>query len=221
MTQARQPRLNELDLAASAQLAQLDPHLGRWIHKIGALKLPRRQKFSLVDALARAILSQQLNGKAAATITERLQHLASETLFSAGTLSRLSDAELRGVGVSCNKAKALKSLAEHALGGLLPDTRTLGKMCNQDIIDAITPVRGIGRWTVEMLLIFRLGRHDVLPADDFGVRRGAQIALALDAMPSAKLLSEIGMQKWAPQLSLATLYCWKIADLAKLPIEAK
>jgi len=220
VTQARMAKFNEVDLAAIAELALLDKRLGRWMLKIGPLKLPKRQKFSLVDALARSILSQQLNGKAAATITERLQNLASEAEFSAGTLSRLSDAELRGVGVSGNKAKALKSLAEHALGGLLPDARALGKMQNEDIIDAITPVRGIGRWTVEMLLIFRLGRHDVLPVDDFGVRRGAQIAHALEAMPSPKELSVIGLKKWQPHLSLAALYCWQIADLSKLAPEA-
>lgn len=213
-------KFGEADLAAIAELAQLDKRLGRWIHKVGPLKLPKRQKFSLVDALARSILYQQLNGKAAATITERLAHMAGEPEFSAGTLARLSDAELRGVGVSGNKAKALKSLAEHALGGLLPDTRALGKMSNEDIIDAITPVRGIGRWTVEMLLIFRLGRNNVLPVDDFGVRRGAQIAHTMEAMPSPKELNLIGLKKWQPHLSLATLYCWKIADLAKLPTEA-
>ena len=219
MTQARMAKFNDLDLEAVAALALLDKRLGRWIQKIGPLKLPKRQKFSLVDALARSILYQQLNGKAAATITERLQHLAGEAEFNAGTLSRLSDAELRGVGVSGNKAKALKSLAEHALGGLLPDARALGKMRNQDIIDAIIPVRGIGRWTVEMLLLFRLGRADVLPADDFGVKRGLQVAHALELMPTAKELSAIGMKKWQPHLSLATLYCWKIADLAKLQPE--
>jgi DNA-3-methyladenine glycosylase II len=215
MTQAKRAEFRPEQQHDIDALAKQDKKLGRWISKIGPIALPKKQRFSMVDALARSILYQQLNGKAAETIIERLSQLAGEKTFSAGTLARLSDAEFRSAGVSGNKTKALKSLAEHALGGLLPDVKALGKMRNDDIIAALTPVRGIGRWTVEMLLIFRLGRSDVLPVDDFGVRRGIQIAHGLAEMPAPKSLHALGEKKWAPHLTLASLYFWRIADLSK------
>jgi DNA-3-methyladenine glycosylase II len=212
LTQSNYARLSTPVAHAQLELARSDKKLGAWIDKIGPLALPKRQSFQLVDALARSILFQQLNGKAAETIVKRLEGLAQETVFSAGTLARLSEAEYRCVGVSANKAKALHSLADVAFSGGLPGPRQLLKLDNAQLIAALTPIRGIGAWTVQMLLLFRLGRPDVWPVDDFGVRKGVQIAHGMDEMPTPKLLSAMAQTHWSPHLSLAALYFWRVAD---------
>ena len=221
MTQAKYASIDLVVPAAVQALVQSDKKLKPWIEKIGALALPKRQPFALVDALARSILFQQLHGKAAETIVRRLEALAGETVFSAGALARLSAAEYRGVGVSGNKAKALHSLADVAFSGGLPGPRQLAKFDNSELIKMLTPIHGIGAWTVQMLLIFRMGRGDVWPVDDFGVRKGVQIAHKMLDMPTPKELVALAEKLWAPHLSLAALYFWRIADLSKLPKAAK
>lgn len=221
MTQAKYASIAQLVPESVQELGLSDKKLKPWIEKIGTLALPKRQSFELIDALARSILFQQLHGKAAETIIRRLEALAGETIFSAGTLARLSEAEYRGVGVSGNKAKALHSLANVAFSGGLPGPRQLAKLDNSEVIKMLTPIRGIGAWTVQMLLIFRLGRSDVWPIDDFGVRKGVQIAHNLAEMPSPKEMSALSETLWAPHLSLAALYFWRIADLNKVPKAAK
>ncbi len=216
MTQAKYASIDQVVPDCVQALVQSDKKLKPWIEKIGALALPKRQPFELVDALARSILFQQLHGKAAETIVRRLEALAGETVFSAGALARLSAAEYRGVGVSGNKAKALHSLADVAFSGGLPGPRQLTKLDNSELIKMLTPIRGIGAWTVQMLLIFRMGRPDVWPVDDFGVRKGVQIAHKMTEMPTPKALAALAEKLWAPNLSLAALYFWRIADLNKL-----
>ena len=221
MTQAKYASIDLVVPAAIQALVQSDKKLKPWIEQIGALALPKRQPFELVDALARSILFQQLHGKAAETIVRRLEALAGETVFSAGALARLSEAEYRGVGVSGNKAKALHSLANVAFSGGLPGPRQLAKLDNSELIKMLTPIRGIGAWTVQMLLIFRMGRGDVWPVDDFGVRKGVQIAHKMAEMPTPKELIALSEKLWTPHLSLAALYFWRIADLSKAPKIAK
>ncbi len=221
MTQAKYASIDEVVPDAVHALVQSDKKLKPWIEKIGALALPKRQPFELVDALARSILFQQLHGKAAETIVRRLEALAGETVFSAGALARLSAAEYRGVGVSGNKAKALHSLADVAFSGGLPGPRQLIKFDNSELIKMLTPIHGIGAWTVQMLLIFRMGRGDVWPVDDFGVRKGVQIAHKMAEMPTPKELAALSEKLWAPHFSLAALYFWRIADLSKPPKAAK
>ena len=221
MTQAKYASIDQLVPEAVQALVQSDKKLKPWIEQIGALALPKRQPFELVDALARSILFQQLHGKAAETIVRRLEALAGESVFSAGALARLSAAEYRGVGVSGNKAKALHSLADVAFSGGLPGPRQLAKLDNSELIKMLTPIRGIGAWTVQMLLIFRMGRSDVWPVDDFGVRKGVQIAHKMAEMPTPKELAALSEKLWAPHLSLAALYFWRIADLSKPPKAAK
>jgi len=221
MTQAKYASIDLVVPAAVQALVQSDKKLKPWIEKIGALALPKRQSFELVDALARSILFQQLHGKAAETIVRRLEALAGETVFSAGALARLSAAEYRGVGVSGNKAKALHSLADVAFSGGLPGPRQLAKLDNVELIKMLTPIRGVGPWTVQMLLIFRMGRGDVWPVDDFGVRKGVQIAHKMAEMPTPKELVALSEKLWAPHLSLAALYFWRIADLSRAPKTAK
>lgn len=200
--------------AAHAHLLKRDRKLARWMRRIGPLAPdPRwRKSFDPVDALARAILYQQLSGKAAATIVGRVEAAIDSTRFHCDTLGRIDDAALRACGVSGNKSLALRDLAAREARGEIPDLRRMSTMDNQAIIDALVPVRGIGRWTVEMMLMFRLGRPDVLPVDDLGIRKGAQFVDALEQMPTPKELATIG-ERWGPYRTYASLYLWKIADL--------
>ena len=170
--------------------------------------------FDVADALARAILYQQLSGKAAATIVGRVEQAMSEPRFHHRTLAQLSDAQLRACGVSGNKALALRDLARRERAGEIPDARSLQYLDNEAIIAALVPTRGIGRWTVEMMLMFRLGRPDVLPVDDLGVRQGAMLLDGLSEMPTPKALALRG-EVWAPFRTLASFYLWRIADFRK------
>ena len=172
-----------------------------------------RARFDPVDALARAILYQQLSGKAAATIVGRVEVAIGSTRLHADTLGRCDDATLRACGVSGNKLLALRDLAGREAAGEIPTLRRMAFMDEAAIVEALVPVRGIGRWTVEMMLMFRLGRPDVLPVDDLGIRRGAQRVDALDAPPTPKALAERGA-RWAPYRTYASLYLWRIADSA-------
>ena len=201
--------------AARDHLARRDRRLGAWMKRIGPIAPdPRwRKPFDPVDALARAILYQQLSGKAAATIVSRVEAAIASDRFHCDTLDRCDDAAIRACGVSGNKLLALRDLARREAAGEIPDLRRMSVMDNDAIIDALVPVRGIGRWTVEMMLMFRLGRPDVLPVDDLGIRKGAQAVDKADAMPTPKALAERG-ERWGPYRTYASLYLWRIADQA-------
>ncbi len=174
--------------AAFAHLARRDRALGAWMKRIGAIA-PQpgwRKPFDPVDALARAILFQQLSGKAASTIVARVKVAIGAQRLHADTLGRIDDAALRACGVSGNKALALRDLVRRESAGEIPSLRRLAFMEDNAIVDALVPVRGIGRWTVEMMLMFRLGRPDLLPIDDLGVRKGAQRVDKQEHMPTPK-----------------------------------
>lgn len=201
--------------AAFAHLARSDRKLGGWMRKLGPIAPdPRwRKAFDPVDALARAILYQQLSGKAAATIVGRVEAAIASDRFHCDTLARIDDAALRACGVSGNKALALRDLALRETRGEIPDLRRMSVLHQDDIVNALVPIRGIGRWTVEMMLMFRLGRPDVLPVDDLGIRKGAQVVDKSEAMPTPKALAERGA-RWGPYRTYASLYLWRIADAA-------
>lgn len=201
--------------AARAHLAKRDRRLGAWMKKIGPIDAdPRwRKPFDPVDALARAILYQQLSGKAAATIVGRVEAAIGSDRFHCDTLARCDDATIRACGVSGNKLLALRDLALRESHGEIPDLRRMSTLDNDAIVAALVPVRGIGRWTVEMMLMFRLGRADVLPVDDLGVRKGAQRVDAAEEMPTPKVLVERG-ERWGPYRTYASFYLWRIADFA-------
>lgn len=200
---------------AFVYLAKRDRKLGKWMEKIGPIEAdPRwRKPFDPVDALARAILYQQLSGKAAATIVGRVETAIGSDRFHCDTLARVDDPGLRACGVSGNKALALRDLALREERGEIPTLRQMSTMDEDAIIAALVPVRGIGRWTVEMMLMFRLGRPDVLPIDDLGIRKGAQLVDKLDEMPAPKVLAARG-EKWGPYRTYASLYLWRIVDAA-------
>ena len=201
--------------AARAHLAKQDRRLGAWMKKIGPIDAdPRwRRPFDPVDALARAILYQQLSGKAAATIVGRVEAAIGSDRFHCDTLARCDDATIRACGVSGNKLLALRDLAAREARGEIPDLRRMSTMDDDAIVAALVPVRGIGRWTVEMMLMFRLGRADVLPVDDLGVRKGAQRVDKAADMPTPKALVERG-ERWGPYRTYASFYLWRIADFA-------
>ncbi|MCH1908340.1 DNA-3-methyladenine glycosylase [Stenotrophomonas sp. Y6] len=198
-----------------AHLQRHDRRLARWIRRVGPLDAPPgwRRPFDPVDALARAIVFQQLSGKAAATIVGRVETAIGSQRLHAATLARIDDAGLRACGVSANKALALRDLARRELAGDIPSTRQMAWMHHEAIVEALLPIRGIGRWTVEMMLMFRLGRPDILPVDDLGVRKGAQRVDGGAGLPTPRELQARG-QCWGPYRTLASLYLWRIADMA-------
>jgi len=200
---------------ALAHLQRRDRRLAGWIRRIGPLEAPPgwRRPFDPVDALARAILFQQLSGKAASTIVGRVEAAIGSRRLHADTLARIDDAGLRACGVSGNKALALRDLARREQAGEIPSTRQMAWMHHEAIVEALVPVRGIGRWTVEMMLMFRLGRPDILPVDDLGIRKGAQRVDGSDTMPTPRELQARG-ERWGPYRTWASLYLWRIADLA-------
>ncbi|MEN1927781.1 DNA-3-methyladenine glycosylase 2 family protein [Luteimonas sp. MJ250] len=200
---------------AEAWLARRDRRLGTWIRRLGPIDPdPRwRRTFDPVDALARAILFQQLSGKAASTIVGRVEVAIGSARLHSDTLGRIDDATLRACGVSGNKALALRDLAAREARGEIPDLRRMSVMDADAIVAALVPIRGIGRWTVEMMLMFRLGRPDVLPVDDLGIRKGAQLVDRSDEMPKPRELAARG-ERWGPYRTHAALYLWRIADSA-------
>lgn len=200
-------------IAAARHLARQDRKLGAWMRRIGVIEPDHRWRkpFDPVDALARAILYQQLSGKAAATIVGRVEAAVDSSRLHAAALDTCDDAALRGCGVSGNKLLALRDLSEREARGEIPSLRKMAFMDNEAIIAALMPTRGIGRWTVEMLLMSRLGRADVLPVDDLGIRKGTQTVEGLDAAPTPSELLEIG-QRWGPYRTCASFYLWRIAD---------
>jgi len=194
-------------------LRTADPALAALISRVGRCRLTVNREPDLFLALAHSIVYQQLHGKAAATIFGRVCDLFPESgrYFTARDIARSSDDKLRGAGLSRNKLLALRDLSAKVLDGTLPKISALDAWDNERIIESLTVVRGIGRWTVEMLLMFRLGRADVLPVDDFGVRKGYMLLMALPTMPTPKELKVYG-ERWAPYRSIASWYLWRAAD---------
>lgn len=199
--------------AGHAYLRKRDRKLARWIGKVEPVGHDARwnQRFDVTDALARAILYQQLSGKAAATIVGRVEIATGSKRLHAESLTGVDDQSLRGCGVSANKLLALRDLSARATRGEIPDVAQMARMDDAAIIAALSAVRGIGAWTVQMMLMFRLGRPDVLPVDDLGIRKGAQRVDGLEAMPTPKELAARG-EVWGPYRTLAGMYLWRIAD---------
>ncbi len=201
-------------LAAIAHLKAVDPVLGRMIDRVGVFDLELRNTPSIFAALAEAIVYQQLNGRAAATIFARVCALFRNAHLGLAPeqILRATDAKLRGAGLSQAKMLSLQDLARRAVIGEIPTLAEAHRLTDTELIERLTPVRGIGRWTVEMLLIFRLGRGDVLPADDYGIRKGFSIAFNKRATPLPKDVLRRGA-KWAPYRTVASWYLWRAADL--------
>ncbi len=167
------------------------------------------------QALVRAIAHQQLHGVAAQRILARFIERCGDGGFpQPQQVLAAADAQLRGVGFSYAKIAALKDLAAKTLAGTVPSRAELDTLSDAQIIERLTAVRGIGRWSVEMMLMFQLQRPDVLPVDDFGVRNGFRLAYRLRGMPTPRALAQFG-ERWRPYRSLAAWYLWRAVELAR------
>ena len=195
---------------AVSHLTRVDPTLGRVIARVGACRFAPRTDGTHFDALVRSIVYQQLSGKAAATIHGRLLGLWRGQAPTPRQLLRASDEKLRSAGVSRQKIAYLRDLATHVQAGTLPLDRveTLG---DDEVLEDLVRVKGVGRWTAQMFLMFRLGRLDVLPELDLGVQKGIQLAYELPALPRPREVQAIG-QPWAPYRSVAAWYLWRLVD---------
>ena len=230
----QRPRAPAYDAAlALRELSQADPGLGRLIERAGPFTLKLASSLSPFEALLESIIYQQLHGKAAAAIHAKLLRsfaepgLAGDLVHPAPhpTAQHLLDApneQLRQAGLSHNKALAVRDLAARTLDGTVPTLARIRRMTDAEIIEHLTQVRGIGRWTVEMFLIFRLGRPDVLPTSDYGVRKGFALTFGklkpADKVTPADLPKPEVMEKrarrWHPWCSMASWYLWRACDLA-------
>jgi DNA-3-methyladenine glycosylase II len=196
-------------------LSGVDRNLGGLIRAVGAYGLVREGLCHPYESLASAIAHQQLHAAAARSILARFVSAFGNGAFPAPdiVLAR-SDEQLRTVGLSFSKIAALKDLARKTLDGIVPDRDTLVKLEDAQIVERLTEVRGIGRWTVEMMLMFQLGRPDILPVDDFGVRAGFQYTYGLRKMPAPKVLALYG-ERWGPHRSAAAWYLWRAVELQR------
>ena len=195
--------------AARKHLRRADPLMRRIVDRVGPFELQVRG--TPYQSLLRAILYQQLAGAAASAIERRCLALFGDRVPEPQELLSTSPDELRATGVSRQKASYLHSLAEHCANGGLTQ-RSLSRASDEDVIEMVTEVKGIGRWTAEMLLIFCLGRPDVLPVDDLGIRRAMKDAYGLDSMPDPQTMLKIA-EPWRPYRSAGAWYLWRHSDV--------
>jgi 3-methyladenine DNA glycosylase/8-oxoguanine DNA glycosylase len=200
--------------AAREHLSSCDPRLARVIQRAGPIRIRLDPTQSTFETLAQSIVYQQLNGRAAATIHARLRALFPRKRIRPEPLLAAGEESLRGAGVSRGKMLALRDLAARTLDGTVPPLRELVAMSDEAIVERLVAVRGVGRWTVEMLLIFRLGRADVLPAGDYGVRHGFQMAYGRRTLPTPSELAKHG-EKWRPFRTAATWYLWRAVEFGR------
>jgi len=221
MTDGRRSVRYDASLACR-ELAAADPKLGLLIERAGPFTLKLKSQHSPFEALLESIIYQQLHGKAAAAILKRLLTAFGEFHPAPEHLLQAPDDRLRACGLSAGKTKALRDLAAKTIDGTVPTLTAIRRMPDQEIIERLTEVRGIGQWTVEMLLIFRLGRPDIFPVSDYGVRKG--FALTFHRLPKSKPFDATMLakpdqmirraEKWRPWRSVASWYLWRACDLA-------
>ena len=204
-----------LPTTAAHRVLKADPVMSQLIRKAVRYQPDERLKQTPFEVLARAIAHQQLHANAARNILARFVALFHGGLFPLPQhVVDIDHERLRAVGFSGSKAAALKDLAAKAMLGIVPERDALDALSDEEIIERLTQVRGVGRWTVEMMLMFQLQRPDVLPVDDFGVRQGFQFAYGLKGMPTPKALAAFG-ERWKPYRSIAAWYLWRAVDLHK------
>lgn len=201
--------------AACRELTSRDRALGRVIERVGGTGFPPNGRVTAFEALAHSIVHQQLSGKAAATIFGRFRALFIGPAFpEPESVLAMPHPALRSAGLSEAKARAIRDLAEHAAIGTIPSVDRLRRMPPEDVVDRLTVVRGVGRWTVEMLLLFRLGHPDVLPAHDLGIRKGLARISKRRELPEPEAVTRRG-ERWRPYRSVASWYLWRAAELPR------
>ena len=204
-----------MNAAALKHLSATDPVMKKLIAEHGACKLEHEPWRSPFQSLVLAVAHQQLHATAAGNILGRFKKLFPKRRFpKPADLADVTDEQLRACGFSFAKIAAIRDIAAKTLDGTIPSSRQIEKLSDEEIIKRLTEARGVGRWTVEMLLIFQLGRKDVLPVDDFGVRNGFRIAYKKREMPKPKALLKFG-ERWRPHGTTAAWYLWRAADAAK------
>ena len=202
-------------------VAATDPRVAALIARSRRFDIVANELVRPFDALAESIAYQQLNGKAAATIWGRVRALYGKRKWlDPAAVLKTPDEKLRAAGLSRSKVAALKDLAAKTLDGTVPTRRELGKMSDEEIIERLTKVRGIGRWTVEMLLLFDLGRLDVWPVADYGVQKGFAKTFGKRKLPTPKQFQKIG-EKWRPYRSVAAWYFWRALDAPEKEIKSR
>ena len=202
--------------AASKHLSKVDKVLARVIRQVGPVNVTPPKGTSPFMSLVRAVAHQQLTGKAANTILGRVLALYPGKKFpSPHDLLKTPDRKLRAAGFSGAKVKAVKDIAAKTIAGVVPpSTRALLKLSDAEILSRLSGIRGVGSWTIEMMLIFTLGRPDVWPATDFGVRKGIALTYKLKELPTPKEVMVFG-ERWKPHRSAAAWYLWRACDLQK------
>lgn len=198
--------------AAVAEIAAADPKMAAAIERVGPCTLFARDDGTHFDHLARAIVYQQLSGKAAGTIHGRfIEACGNGAHPTPETVLAHDEATMRSCGLSAAKTTAIRDLSQHVVDGRLPLDR-LATMPDAALIEALVAVRGIGVWTAQMFLMFRLGRADILPVLDLGVRKGAQRIYRMRSLPEAARLEKVA-RAWRPYRSIGSWYCWRVLDL--------
>ncbi len=198
--------------AALEHLTKSDKVLAGLIRKVGPCRLKPRVTTSPFQALVQSVAHQQLNGTAANTILKRVVALYPGRRFpKPEDVLNTPDERLRAAGLSRAKTAAIKDVAAKTVEGVVPASRAMGKMPDAEIVERLTTIRGVGPWTVEMLLIFNLGRLDILPATDFGVRKGFAVVYRRRELPAPAALLQHG-ERWRPFRSIASWYLWRALD---------
>ena len=198
---------------AIAHLRAADPALAAIIDSVGPFRMELKSSRSVFGALAEAIVYQQLSNKAAATIYGRVEALFPRATdgFTPRHILRTPDGKLRGCGLSRAKVLAVQDLARRVAGGELPTLDEAHLLDDAQLIERLVQVRGIGRWSAEMFLMFRLGRPDVLPLDDYSLRKAFATAFKKRTLPSPQALEKAG-EKWRPYRTVASWYLWQVLD---------
>ena len=199
---------------AIAHLREVDSGLKRCIDSVGEFRLLVRRNRSVFEYLSRSIIYQQLTGRAAETIYDRLLDNFSYKRIRPSQILAMDMDDLKAIGLSASKCKALYHLADSALVGALPTAAELHEMTDNEIVDRLTLIWGIGRWTAEMLLIFYLGRPDVLPINDLGILKGYQRVRGYSTLPPVDRLQRAG-ERWRPYRTVASWYLWRSLDFKK------
>ena len=200
---------------AHQHIAATDPRIAALIARSLRYNIKAAPLIRPFDALAESIAYQQLSGKAAATIFGRVRALYPRRKYlDPEKILATPDESFRAAGLSRSKIAAVKDLAAKTIDGTVPSARAIARMSDEEIILRLTEVRGIGRWTVEMLLLFDLGRPDVWPVDDYGVRKGFAKIFGRRKLPTPKQLMKLG-EKWRPYRSVAAWYFWRALDAPK------
>jgi DNA-3-methyladenine glycosylase II len=205
------------------ELSRVDRRLAKVIRRIGTFPTKKQKPQHPYESLLQAIVYQQLAGKAAATIFGRVKALGANGFPTPEEILQLDETELRGAGLSRQKIAAVKDLAAKTLDGTVPPLATLRRMTEVEIHERLVQLRGIGEWSVQMFLMSRLGRPDVLPVHDLGIRKGFQIVYGHKNVPKPQFILEYG-ERWRPYRSIASWYLWRAADakrMKKIPAAKK